>query len=73
MTKIIKVRCPKCKEEFSYYDSKFRPFCSERCKEVDLGQWFSENYRVPSRERLSDDDLDKIIEETEKGNHDLEN
>ncbi len=59
--KSLKVKCPKCKTEFNYYDSEQRPFCSERCKQVDLGHWFTENYRVPSREQLSEDDLDKVI------------
>jgi len=27
---------------------KFRPFCSLRCAEVDLGRWFGETYRVPA-------------------------
>ena len=27
--------------------NKFRPFCSERCKLIDLGQWATEAYRVP--------------------------
>ena len=44
--KILKVKCPKCKKEFNYYTSKFRPFCCERCKMVDLGSWFDESYSV---------------------------
>jgi endogenous inhibitor of DNA gyrase (YacG/DUF329 family) len=31
-------------------DNKFRPFCSERCKLIDLGAWASESYRVPVQE-----------------------
>ena len=27
--------------------SEFRPFCSERCKMIDLGDWISENHRIP--------------------------
>ena len=30
--------------------SKWRPFCSERCKNIDLGDWASERYRVPTAE-----------------------
>lgn len=67
--KELTVECPKCKEKFSYYESKFRPFCSERCKEVDLGHWFSENYKVPSKENLSDSDLDRVLEEREKDSY----
>lgn len=67
--KEIKVNCPKCKKEFSYYDSDQRPFCSERCKQVDLGHWFTENYRVPSNEKLRDDDLEKVVDEINKRDH----
>jgi endogenous inhibitor of DNA gyrase (YacG/DUF329 family) len=43
------VSCPQCNAEV-IWDSKispFRPFCSERCKLIDLGQWAAESYRVP--------------------------
>jgi uncharacterized protein len=31
-------------------ENRFRPFCSERCKMIDLGQWATEGYRVPQAE-----------------------
>lgn len=41
------VKCPACGTS-TRYDSKntYRPFCSERCRLVDLGQWLEEDYRV---------------------------
>lgn len=46
-----KVRCPQCGGESVWSaDNKFRPFCSERCKLIDLGAWASESYRVPVEE-----------------------
>lgn len=42
----LKVKCPKCKKEVAWKDNKWRPFCSERCKMVDLGTWANEEYRV---------------------------
>jgi endogenous inhibitor of DNA gyrase (YacG/DUF329 family) len=30
--------------------AKFRPFCSKRCADADLGRWFTESYRVPARQ-----------------------
>jgi endogenous inhibitor of DNA gyrase (YacG/DUF329 family) len=44
-----KVTCPTCGGK-SVYDvnNAFRPFCSERCKNIDLGAWASESFRVPS-------------------------
>jgi endogenous inhibitor of DNA gyrase (YacG/DUF329 family) len=45
--KKISVQCPTCSEKFHYYSSEFRPFCSEKCKMIDLGMWFDEAYKVP--------------------------
>lgn len=51
-----KVRCPECKKEIEYSASNpFRPFCSERCKVIDLGKWASEKYRVPTEEKPSEE------------------
>ena len=41
------MRCPTCKEEVLYEDNPFRPFCSERCKLIDLDNWLEGRYRVP--------------------------
>ncbi|HEU0189618.1 MAG TPA: DNA gyrase inhibitor YacG [Gallionella sp.] len=41
------VSCPHCGIEHQWDTSnRFRPFCSERCKLIDLGKWASEEYRV---------------------------
>lgn len=43
------VRCPQCNGDSIYAISNpFRPFCSERCKNLDLGAWASESFRVPT-------------------------
>ena len=45
------VRCPQCGGESVWSpDNPYRPFCSERCKLIDLGAWASESYRVPEQE-----------------------
>jgi uncharacterized protein len=46
--------------------AKFRPFCSERCKTLDLGAWASEAYRVPAVE--SDDALSDDTQISQPGN-----
>ena len=47
MAGVRKVRCPQCGEESLWApENKWRPFCSERCKQIDLGAWASESYRV---------------------------
>jgi endogenous inhibitor of DNA gyrase (YacG/DUF329 family) len=54
------VACPQCKELSEYStENKYRPFCSERCKLIDLGQWASENYRIP--EQPKPEDLDSEL------------
>ena len=43
------VTCPACQGLSRYApDNRFRPFCSERCKQLDLGAWASESFRVPT-------------------------
>ena len=52
------VSCPTCGKSVEWIDaSKWRPFCSERCKLIDLGAWASESYRIPAVELDDDDDL----------------
>lgn len=59
------MRCPTCHRELDPLapgldepkpDARYRPFCSERCKMVDLGRWVGEEYRVAGTERPSYED-----------------
>jgi endogenous inhibitor of DNA gyrase (YacG/DUF329 family) len=43
---IDKIICPICKKTAKWKDNPFRPFCSERCKLIDLGKWAGEEYRI---------------------------
>ncbi|MDP9083224.1 MAG: DNA gyrase inhibitor YacG [Pseudomonadota bacterium] len=41
------VKCPTCKRPVEWSpESVYRPFCSDRCRLVDLGAWFSEKHRI---------------------------
>lgn len=42
----MKIKCPFCKKYTVWEDNPWRPFCSERCRNLDLGKWFDEDYRV---------------------------
>ncbi len=43
-----RVSCPTCGESVEWSErSPFRPFCSERCKLIDLGAWVDEQHRIP--------------------------
>jgi endogenous inhibitor of DNA gyrase (YacG/DUF329 family) len=42
----MKITCPICKNTTTWEENPYRPFCSERCKLIDLGKWASEDYRI---------------------------
>jgi len=58
MNKPPVVTCPTCGKEHVWdSNNRFRPFCSERCKLIDLGKWANEEYRVEQRgQELPDED-----------------
>jgi len=46
-TEILKLACPSCKKTVLWNDDfPFRPFCSDRCRLIDLGEWASENHKI---------------------------
>ena len=55
------VPCPACRRRTAWQGNPFRPFCSERCKLHDLGNWALERYRIaaePIDDRLADESED---------------
>lgn len=42
--------CPRCGEATQWEDNPFRPFCSARCKLIDLGAWANDEYRLPTQD-----------------------
>ncbi len=42
-----KVKCPRCGTESPFAGNPSRPFCSERCRLLDLNTWLSGDYAVP--------------------------
>jgi len=47
----IEAKCPVCGKPAAL---KYRPFCSKRCADIDLGRWLKEGYRVPTDEPPDD-------------------
>lgn len=47
--------CPICRRKTVH---AFRPFCSKRCAEVDLGHWLNESYRVPAEDTSDDSEAE---------------
>jgi endogenous inhibitor of DNA gyrase (YacG/DUF329 family) len=53
----IEVSCPTCGKAVPWRDEeRWRPFCSERCKLIDLGDWLTEEHRIPGDPAAGDDD-----------------
>jgi endogenous inhibitor of DNA gyrase (YacG/DUF329 family) len=49
------VACPTCKKLIEYnINNKLRPFCCERCQMIDLGDWANENFKIPDKTILDD-------------------
>jgi len=45
----MKVKCPTCRQRTEWENNPYRPFCSERCKLIDLGEWASEGFKIPGK------------------------
>lgn len=65
----MKVKCPTCQKESEWNsENRFRPFCSERCKLIDLGEWAGESHRIAGEpdmqqmENMSDEELIAMME-----------
>jgi len=51
------VSCPRCGKLHPWRGNPFRPFCSERCKLIDLGAWLEEKHAIPGEDaEIPDDD-----------------
>jgi len=57
------MKCPICRKEMKRDNPEF-PFCSERCRTIDLGNWASGKYVIPSP--LSPAEKARLAEETEE-------
>jgi endogenous inhibitor of DNA gyrase (YacG/DUF329 family) len=61
------IRCPICETQFDPAQSPAMPFCSERCRQIDLGRWLREVYSVPVER--NPDDADAEHGEPHSGEH----
>lgn len=53
------VKCPTCQTAVIWNsESKFKPFCSDRCKLIDLGDWASEKHAIPVKPEFDHETLD---------------
>ena len=52
----MKVSCPVCRKTAPWEGNPWRPFCSERCKTIDLGAWASGEYKIPGDKMEKDEE-----------------
>ncbi len=64
----MKINCPTCQKEVEWGEqSPDRPFCSERCKLIDLGEWASGGHTIPGgseEDELMSEELKKINQDS---------
>ncbi|KKO45060.1 DNA gyrase inhibitor [Arsukibacterium ikkense] len=61
------VKCPTCDTAVVWdASSAYRPFCSERCKLIDLGDWAAENHRIPDKAPIDADLSEQYLAELEQ-------
>ena len=60
------MKCPICKHESAL---QYRPFCSRRCADVDLGRWFGGDYAMPAEEPPEDAEEQIIEAAGRRGRH----
>ena len=62
------VQCPTCKSSVIWGEaSPQRPFCSERCKQIDLGAWASDGYVLQGKPPASSEELEALERAIEEG------
>lgn len=62
----MRIICPICKKITTWEENPWRPFCSKRCKLIDLGKWIEGEYKINSRE-YNEENRKKIINNKLKG------
>jgi len=56
---VTTVDCPQCGKAVAWQqDQQWKPFCSERCKLIDLGDWASENHSIKGEDLPATDNHD---------------
>jgi len=57
------VKCPLCQKPSSWEGNAFRPFCSERCRLRDLGNWATGEYAIPDKSHSPPDPKNAVFED----------
>jgi uncharacterized protein len=58
------MKCPICKQRVTWEGNPNRPFCSERCRLIDLGRWANGEYSLPAEEANTETGIEEQSVET---------
>jgi uncharacterized protein len=63
----LTVACPQCQKKVVWSEKNpYRPFCSERCKLIDLGAWADESHRIAGEPALDETNIDEWLARAER-------
>ncbi|MBS9402416.1 DNA gyrase inhibitor YacG [Halomonas sp. TRM85114] len=58
----LEVACPQCGKKVVWCEqSVYRPFCSKRCRLLDLGAWADESHRIAGESAMDETDIDALL------------
>ncbi|QTP58864.1 DNA gyrase inhibitor YacG [Billgrantia antri] len=64
----LTVACPQCQKKVVWSEKNpYRPFCSERCKLIDLGAWADESHRIAGEPALDETNIDEWLSRADRG------
>ncbi len=64
----LTVACPQCRKKVAWSEKNpYRPFCSERCKLIDLGAWADESHRIAGEPALDESNIDEWLARADRG------
>ena len=61
----MKLKCPHCGNITKWDDNPYKPFCSERCKLIDLGSWADEKFKIEDKLNSSNVNIELVGEDDE--------
>lgn len=64
----LEVACPQCQKKVEWREENpYRPFCSERCRLIDLGAWADGTHRIAGEPAMDETEIDEMILRAERG------
>ena len=64
----LEVACPQCSKKVVWSEKNaYRPFCSERCRLLDLGAWADGSHRIAGEPAMDETEIDEMILRAERG------